>query len=258
MQAILDYETRLSIPRGWVNHSISASNPSGAWPKLERGDIPLDAAFFAEFQRDLTDEKRWRAFYAKSLAKAGRADEAAHQVPPVPAIDAEWLYWEMMRMARTPDPHIYPALKRLRAEADRQRAQGDGGLIVAALSNTSIFPAGHPFNDETTPEGRQNRELKGMFDVFVSSAHVGMRKPEEAIYRYAITRVGEWAKYQWPGETGLKAEDFVFLDDIGTNLRTAKRLGMGTIKVQLGRANLAVAELEEIAGLQLSDSKSKL
>lgn len=261
-QPILDYEAGRGIPPGWINHSISATTPDGAWQQLERGDIPLDQAFFAAFQRDLSDEPRWRGFYARHLAKQGRSAEVAHQVPPVPAIDAEWLYWEMMRMARTPDPHMYPALRRLRGVVDAARAGGgkeDGRrLIIAALSNTSIWPAGHAYNDETTPEGRQNRELKGMFDVFVSSAHVGMRKPAEDIYRYAITRVHEWAKYRWPDDGGIKAEDIVFLDDIGGNLRTARKLGMGTIKVQLGRADLAVAELEERTGLRLREDKARL
>lgn len=241
----------MRIPTGWINHSISATAPTGAWQKLERGDIALDAAFFAEFKSDLSDPTRWHAFFARYLAKTGKSGE---KIPPVPDIDAEWLYWEMMRIAREPDKHMYPALKRLRAEADRR----EGELIVAALSNTSIFPPSHPFSNETTPEGRQNKELKSQFDVFISSAHVGMRKPAEDIYQYAVTRIHEWAKYKWPGDKGVRAEDFVFLDDIGGNLRTARKLGMGTIKVQLGRADLAVAELERVTGLVLRDGKARL
>ena len=49
-----------------------------------------------------------------------------------------------------------------------------------------------------------------------------------------------------------------FLDDIGGNLRTAKKLGMNTIKVTLGRADLAVAELEKLTRLQLRDNKARL
>ncbi|RMY29733.1 hypothetical protein D0866_08489 [Hortaea werneckii] len=258
-QAILDYEKSKGIPPGWVNYSISATNPNGAWQKIERGDILLDADFFREFKADLQDEKRWRTYYAKYLASkrqekaSDAAEEAAYQVPPVPDIEAEWLYWEMMRIARQPDPHMYPALKRLRQAAD----QSDGKLIIAALSNTSIFPPGHPFNDEKTPDGRQNRELKSLFDIFVSSAHVGMRKPDEDIYRYANTRVHEYVKTKYGG-VGIRPEDITFQDDIGSNLRTARRLGMGTIKVQLGRADKAVDELERLTGLQLKDKRSRL
>ena len=111
-QAILDYEKSKGIPPEWVNYSISATNPNGAWQKIERGDILLDADFFREFKSDLQDEKRWRTYYAKYLASKRKervsdaAEEAAYQVPPVPDIDAEWLYWEMMRIARQPDPYI--------------------------------------------------------------------------------------------------------------------------------------------------------
>jgi FMN phosphatase YigB (HAD superfamily) len=195
-QAILDYELANNIPPGWVNHSISSTSPNGSWQRLERGEIPLDSTFFQSFKKDLTDEKRWRVYYAKHLSQtlaekgSDAAEEAAYNAPPPPDIDAEWLYWEMMRVAREPDPHMYPALKKLRAAADAS----EGRLVIAAMSNTSIFPPDHPFNDSTTPEGKQNAELKGLFDVFVSSAHVGMRKPAEDIYFYTLGRVAEFVR----------------------------------------------------------------
>ncbi|KAK3673472.1 hypothetical protein LTR78_006706 [Recurvomyces mirabilis] len=258
-QAILDYEKSKGIPPGWVNYSIAASSPNGAWQKIERGDILMNAAFFQEFKSDLSDEKRWRIYYAKHLAATRKeklsdaAEEAAFQVPPVPDIDAEWLYWEMMRIAREPDPYMYPALKKMRKAAD----QSNGKLILAALSNTSIFPRDHPYN-ENIYAGSRNKHLKDIFDVFISSAHVGMRKPDEPIYRYTITRIHEFVKTKYGG-LGVKAEDFTFVDDIGANLRTARRLGMSTIKVQLGRADKAVEELEKLTGLSLKDdAKARL
>jgi len=253
-QAILDFENSRGIPPGWVNHSISTSGLDGSWQKLEKGSIPLNADFFKGFKADLSNESRWRTYYARHLARSRKenlsdaAEETAFQVPPVPDIDAEWLYWEMMRVARTPDPHMYPALKRLRAIADTS----EGRLLVCALSNTSIFPPGHPYHDSGTPDGKQHLELRGMFDVFISSAHVGMRKPDEEIYRYTVTRIHELAKTKYGGEDeGVKPEDIVFLDDIGANLRTAKGLGMQTIKVTLGQADKAVVELEKLMGLEL-------
>lgn len=258
-QAILDYEKSKGIPVGWINHSISASSPDGAWQKLERGEILLDQAFFRHFKSDLSNERRWREYYARDLERSKKqprsqaAEEAAYQVPAVPDIDVEWLYWEMMSISREPDPHMWPALKRLRQAAD----QSNGKIILGALSNTSIFPPGHPFTDESTPEGKQNRELKAVFDIFVSSAHVGMRKPAEDIYRYAITRLHEYVKLNGFG-MGVRPQDITFLDDIGGNLRTAKQLGMNTIKVTLGRADLAVAELEKMTGLSLKDGKARL
>lgn len=174
--------------------------------------------------------------------------------PPVPQIDAEWLYWEMMRISRDPDPHMFPALQRLREHADRAHGQA---FLVGALSNTSIWPEGHPFNDPDTKEGKFHTKLRSLFDVFVSSAHVGMRKPNVDIYEYAVRELDKIAKSRGDKE-GVKAEDIVFLDDIGGNLRTAKQAGMRTIKVQLGRSDIAVKELERLSGLALTDASAKL
>lgn len=259
-QAIIDYERAHNIPQGWINHSIAATNPHGAWQKLERGEVELDKRWFEEFRRDLTDEKRWRVYYAKSIkerkgeSEAVAAEEAAYQAPPPPDIDAEELYWNMMRVARKPDPHMYPALQRLRRAADEK----PGTLVLAAMSNTSIFPPGHPFNDPKSEDGKFHEGMKGLFDVFVSSAHVGMRKPHEDIYYYTVGRVSEFARQKgWDGE-GIRVGDVTFLDDIGSNLKTGRRVGFRTIRVLLGRAQEAVKELEGITGLDLGGKKAKL
>lgn len=157
-------------------------------------------------------------------------------------------------MARALDPHMGPALRILRKRAD----EGKGQLILGALSNTAIFPRGHPLFDDTTSDGKQNRGLDGIFDVFVSSAHIGMRKPDEEAYRYALVRLHEFAKTKFVGAHGVRAEDVVFLDDIGTNLKTARRLGMRTVKVTLGRVEEAVRELEKVVGFDLGSSKARL
>lgn len=147
---------------------------------------------------------------------------------------------------------MYPALKKLRKEADRQ------GFIVAALSNTSIFPEGHEFNDPTTPEGKIHAELRSQFDLFISSAHVGMRKPDKVIYDHTVRELDKLAKKRGDGQ-GIKAGDIVFLDDIGANLKAAKQAGMRTIKVVLERTDRAVRELENVMGLSLVDTdKAKL
>ena len=260
-QAIINYERSHKIPQGWINHSIAASAPHGAWQRLERGEIFLDEQFYEDFRRDLTDEKRWRVYYAKSVAaqkgedQGQAAEEAAYQAPPPPSIDAEELYWSMMHIARKPDPYMYPALQRLREAAD----ENPGTLVLAAMSNTSIFPEGHAFNDPATADGRFHAEMRGLFDVFVSSAHVGMRKPHEDIYYYTLGRVGEFAKQKgWDGDA-IRVGDVTFLDDIGSNLKTGRKVGFGTIRVTLGRVQEAVEELEGITGLVLLDgSKAKL
>lgn len=249
-QSILNYELKLGIPPGWVNYSISKTAPLGFWHRLETGRIPMDSAFFGGFNRDLHDSARWEAFYRAQRAKNSSLPE---QIPPVPAIDGEWLFFDMMAAARSPDPWMFPALKRL---------QESGKFIVAALSNTVIFPPNHEYSKVEFLED----PVRSLFDVFVSSAHVGLRKPDPAIYQLALQKVDEFAKANAESKrgkaggwsSGVQPGDIVFLDDIGENLKAAKQAGFQTIKVSLGRAFEAVDELENITGLSLAGGHPRI
>ncbi|KAJ6120703.1 hypothetical protein N7523_004983 [Penicillium sp. IBT 18751x] len=236
-QAILDYEISQNIPPGWVNFSISRTKPDGSWHKLERGDIPMDAAFFAGFNKDLCNPNLWKQFHEQLHKKKGLIGEAA--IPPLPNVDAEWLFWEMMRISRTPDPYMFPALKKLRAS---------GKYLIGALSNTVKFPEGHPYNKDASG-------VRSQFDFFISSAHTGLRKPDPKIYEFAIQEMNALAKQR--GLAKVQPSDIVFLDDIGENLKAAKNAGLRTVKVTLGQVQEAVKELEKITGLELLEGEEK-
>lgn len=224
-QAILDYEIARGIPKGYINYAIRELTPNGAWHKLERGEIPNDANYFRAFKADLERPELWTKFHKDRLNISD-----ASKVPSVPDIDTEKLYWTMMSTSRTPDPYMYPALKRLKA---------DGRYKLAALSNTTIFPEGHEFNNPGPDDVRH------IFEVFVSSAHVGMRKPNRDIYEYTFKLLQDtWGQ-------DIRPEDVVFTDDIGENLKMAKSVGWRTIKVTLGKIKDAVKELEKVTGLEL-------
>ena len=62
--------------------------------------------------------------------------------------------------------------------------------------------------------------LRDIFSLFVSSCFVGLRKPEDGIYRLALDL------------TQRAAEESCFLDDRPLNLEAAARLGMHVIAVQ--------------------------
>ncbi|CAI7567403.1 unnamed protein product [Penicillium discolor] len=230
-QAILDYEISQNIPPGWVNFSISRTAPNGSWHKLERGDIKMDADFFAGFNADLQSPELWTQFHQQLQKKQGTDGST---IPPLPTVDAEWLFWEMMRISRTPDRYMYPALKKLRES---------GQFLMGALSNTVIFPDGHEYNNAS--------DVKKQFDFFISSAHTGLRKPDPKIYQVALQEMDTLAKRR--GLAGSNPDDVVFFDDIGENLKGAKKAGMRTVKVTLGKTQDAVRELEKITGLQLLD-----
>lgn len=189
-------------------------------------------------------------------------------LPSLPAIDGKALFWQMMDHSRTPDPYIFPALLRLKSAPASQRP------VLGALSNTVIFPPGHPYNrlpsvpassgsTPTSPSSSpaskssvsKDDDPRSYFDVFISSAEVGLRKPDRKIYELAVKKLDEFDRQK--GGTGIKAEDILFLDDIGENLKTAREMGMRTIKVLMGKTFRAVKELEGVTGLELMDEKMR-
>jgi epoxide hydrolase-like predicted phosphatase len=75
-------------------------------------------------------------------------------------------------------------------------------------------------------------ELARLFDAWVISAEVGIRKPDPAIYELAAERLG------------LPPEQCVFVDDLPGNLKPARALGMATV-VHRGDAAATLAEVAE-------------
>jgi len=73
-----------------------------------------------------------------------------------------------------------------------------------------------------------------LFDLVVDSSQEGMRKPNPAIFRLTLERLG-----------GLAPERTVFLDDCEGNVKAAKSLGMQTVHVR-GDISQAIAELDAL------------
>lgn len=80
-------------------------------------------------------------------------------------------------------------------------------------------------------------EVMALFDFVLESSKAGMRKPNPAFYRKALEALA------------VTAEQSVYLDDLGINLKPAKAMGMQTIKVI--SEEQALAELREATGLAL-------
>jgi len=102
------------------------------------------------------------------------------------------------------------------------------GLKTAALTNNWADAAGR----------REASPTEGWFDVVVESAVEGLRKPDPRIYILVCERLA------------VTPRATVFLDDLGANLKTARELGMTTIKV--AEPNTALAELESVLGFALT------
>lgn len=78
-----------------------------------------------------------------------------------------------------------------------------------------------------------------LFDVTVISAEVGLRKPDEAIFRHALELIG------------LDPAECVFIDDIEHNVRAAEAIGM--IGLHHSEVSVTASTLEELLGIPLSD-----
>jgi putative hydrolase of the HAD superfamily len=112
------------------------------------------------------------------------------------------------------------------AMVETVRAARGAGIRTALLSNS-------------WGQDRYDRELLGeLFDAWVISGEVGIRKPDPAIYPLAAERLG------------LAPEACVFVDDIPGNLKPARALGMATIAHR--DAATTLAELEDLLGVPLS------
>jgi putative hydrolase of the HAD superfamily len=108
------------------------------------------------------------------------------------------------------------------AMLDGVRAARRDGVRTALLSNS--------WGDATTYDPALLREL---FDAWVISGEVGLRKPDPAIYALAAERLG------------LAPAACVFVDDLPGNLKPARAIGMATV---LHRGH-AAATLAEVRGL---------
>ena len=126
-------------------------------------------------------------------------------------------------------------LMRYIAEAGRERPQmlraigrlRGHGLRVGALTNNWA-------REDTEPGPHR---LRPHFDVVIESQAVGMRKPDPRIYQLACR------------ELGVAPAATAFLDDIGLNLKSARALGLRTIKVS--DPDVALRELSHLVGFDL-------
>ena len=111
-----------------------------------------------------------------------------------------------------------------------------GNLIQACLTNNIVSPETQ-LNDQNVSIAGKNEEIMSLFDFVIASSEQNVRKPDPAFYDLALNHAG------------IKAEEAVFLDDLGINLKPAMELGMHTIKVT--NANEALRELNAVLPINI-------
>ncbi|SEF95377.1 putative hydrolase of the HAD superfamily [Thermomonospora echinospora] len=106
------------------------------------------------------------------------------------------------------------------------RAARTAGARVALLSNSW----GNDYPRELWNE---------LFDTVVISAEVGMRKPDERIFRHAVELLG------------LAPAECAFVDDIEHNVRAAESVGL--VGVHHTDVGATIGRLGELLGVRLAD-----
>jgi putative hydrolase of the HAD superfamily len=131
------------------------------------------------------------------------------------SVAAEGLLGRMFA-ASVPIPAMYDTIRALRG----------AGFRTALLSNS--------WGSDEYPRA----DFPALFDVVVISAEVGMRKPEEGIFRHTAHALG------------LHPQECVFIDDVQANIDAAVACGMtGVLHTEVAAT---AAALQDLLGVPLS------
>lgn len=117
------------------------------------------------------------------------------------------------------------------------RAVKNAGFKTACLTNNVVDTTSTANGEAVAERSHAIDEVMGLFDAVVESSKVGCRKPEPRFYEIACKALD------------VRAEQCVFLDDLGVNLKPAAAMGMTTIKVL--SAEQAIEDLEKALDLNL-------
>lgn len=145
-------------------------------------------------------------------------------------ISSEEMFEEIGKEAQ-PRPLMLEAIERLKR----------GGLRVAALTNNwnDDRERGGDGGSQEDSSAFKRSDLHQRFELVIESSVVGLRKPDPRIYQLTCEQLG------------ITPPRAAFLDDIGANLKSARALGMTTIKVD--SPEQALRELERVVELDLLD-----
>ena len=174
---------------------------------------PIADSVDAWLTADLIDPDAYRTVMRAWVTQAyrGGADNPIHQLERGEGDPADFERALAAQLVRTDGARVQAAglLGRMFAAAvpvpemyELMRTLRKAGFRTCLLSNSW---GGVDYPRDIFPE---------LFDAWVISAEVGMRKPEERIFRHAA------------GLLGLPPEQCVFIDDIEANIDAADALGM--------------------------------
>jgi putative hydrolase of the HAD superfamily len=211
----------------WDFGGVITSSPFEAFNAYERANgLPKD--FIRTINATNPDDNAWALFERNEIDAAAfdaqfRAETLAkgHDVPGSDVLAL---------LAGDIRPEMVAVLDGLKAR----------GLRLACITNNVKIGSGAKNNPGMAREPQKAAaiaDVMSRFEHVIESSEVGVRKPQPEIYHMACDRLG------------VAPEMCIFLDDLGINLKPARAMGMGTVKVL--NAAQAIADLSALLGHQL-------
>jgi putative hydrolase of the HAD superfamily len=201
---------------------VVSESPFLAFHRFER-QRGLPEGFLQRINRNNPDDNAWARYERSELtpeafdeAFAAESRAAGHEVRGLDVID---LLFGPIR------PQMTAAVTRCRRH-----------FVTACLTNNVRHGGGRGL-DAMPSRAREWSDALALFDRVIESSRLGQRKPEPRFFEEACRALG------------VEPSQAVFLDDLGTNLKPAREMGMVTIKVT--DADAALAELETVLGIPL-------
>lgn len=206
----------------WDFGGVITESPFLAFARFEaqRG---LPRNFLRSINARNPDNNAWARFERSEItpeqfdeAFAEEARAAGHEVRGLDVID---LLYGAIR------PEMVAAL----------RATG-AHYTNACVTNNVRAGAGRGL-ERDAGRAREVQDVMALFDTIIESSKVGARKPEARFFELACERLG------------IAPAEAVYLDDLGTNLKPARAMGMHTIKVE--DPAVALDELASVLRMEL-------
>eukprot|EP01090_Pellita_catalonica_P014455 TRINITY_DN3694_c0_g1_i1.p1 TRINITY_DN3694_c0_g1~~TRINITY_DN3694_c0_g1_i1.p1 ORF type:complete len:290 (+),score=35.28 TRINITY_DN3694_c0_g1_i1:73-942(+) len=116
--------------------------------------------------------------------------------------------------------------------------------FILRLKHQYQLKIGAITNNWFGPDGKSNTEtISFLFDVIIESCKERIKKPNPEIYRIAVKKMESHM------DTTLHFNDCIFLDDIGRNLKSARKVGFHTVRVFPDKIMEAINQAEAILGI---------
>jgi len=188
----------------WDFGGVMTSSPFEAFNVLE-ASLGAPADFIRSINATNPETNAWAQFESNQVSLdefddlfAQESAERGHRIPGKEVI---------ARLSGDLRPRMIEVLRTCKAH-----------YKIACITNNVKAGEG-PGMSRSAKKAAAIADVMAMFDLVVESSVEGVRKPNPKIYQLTCERLG------------VTTDRCVFLDDLGSNLKPAKALGMQTIKV---------------------------